>query len=158
MRFALMFCISLIVAPTFGQSGLYFSRNNKMIVSYHAGDKLTFRLKGEKFYTSQMIVGFQGDRIKFHYFDLELDEIDRIDISNENKNAIDVLSRLTFQAGVLFILIDIFNQGVIRNEGYEPTSASLIISGSLLATSGLAKLLSKKKFKIDGRKYKLQTL
>lgn len=140
------------------QSGLYVSKNNKFIANFHAGDEITFKIEGEDYYMTQMIIGFRGDNIQFHYFDLAIADITHIDISESRKTVFDVLSRYTLQAGVLFLLIDTFNQGVIRDEGFEPSSPSLIITGSLLASSAITKLLSKKKFKIDKRKVKLQTL
>ena len=141
-RFFFLLVLFAIVLPQdlFSQYYLVLKKRSKIKYVFEAGESLKFKLHGEDFYTKQMIVGFGPNKIRFHYFELDLSEVSHLKVPKARKNAVSLFSRLTLTAGVLFIFLDQFNQGFVIGEGFGPSEETLIISGALVGTGLLLKL------------------
>lgn len=160
MRSATLVIFILLFALQLGhaQSRLVVKKRGKIIATYQQGDHLKFRLKGENFYYNQLILGFEGEKIRFRFYDLHISEIEVIKAYSRKKNVAAVASALSSRAAIIFFGADLFNQGVVNGEGFEPSEATLIITGTLAATSLLTKFLAGNKVKIDGQKFTLEML
>ena len=155
--FLFLLLVPLSSSGVFAQYYLVLKNRTKIKYVFAAGDELKFKLHGEDFYNEQMIKGFGAEKIRFHYFDLALSEVSHIKVSELRKNGLTLLSRLAITGGVLFMVADQFNQLAIMNEALGPSDETLVITGTLIGTGLLLKLFQKRKFKIDGRKYRLET-
>lgn len=158
-RFYFLFTLFVLLSSSgvFAQYYLVLKKRTKIKYVFSAGDQLKFKLHGERFYNEQMIKGFGAEKIRFHYFDLALKEVSHIKVSRLRKNGLTLLSRLAISGGVLFMVVDQLNGLAILDEGLGPSEETLFITGTLLGTGLLLKLFQKRKFKINGRKYRLQT-
>ncbi len=157
-RFFLLLFPWLILATSHGLFAQYYlvlKKRSRVKHVFEAGESLKFRLKGERFYYEHMMVGFHPDKVRFHYFDLNINEIASLKIPKAGNYAVSLASQLTITGGVF--ALDQLNQGLVMNEGLGPSEETLLISGGLLGTGLLLKLFKKRKFKIDGIKYRLET-
>ncbi|MTI40542.1 hypothetical protein [Fulvivirga lutimaris] len=153
----LIIALGLSVAGV-AQSRLVVKKRGRIIATYQQGDHLKFKLKGENFYYNQLILGFDGEHIKFRFYDLHISEIETVKAYKIKKNAFAIVSAATSRAAIFFFTIDIFNQGIVKGDGFEPSEQTLMITGGLAITSLLTKLLAGNKVKIDGRKFNLEML
>lgn len=160
MRSVILAIFILLCAVQLGnaQSRLVIKKRGKIIATYQQGDHLKFKLKGEDFYYNQLVLGFEGELIKFRFYDIHVSEIETIKAFNRKKNAAAVVSAATSRAAIFFFSIDLFNQGIVNGDGFEPSEQTMMITGGLVATSLITKLLAGNKVKIDGRKFTLEML
>lgn len=133
---------------------LVLKKKNKTVATYVIGDKFKFKMKGEDYYTEQMIVGFAQDKIRFHYFDIKLDEIEQVH-KRKNRFLVDASSKI-MTAGVLFLLADQFNQTIINDQKIDAGKNTAIISGSIFATGLVMNLLGRSKVDLNKPRYRLE--
>ncbi|MEM9857302.1 MAG: hypothetical protein AAF843_08095 [Bacteroidota bacterium] len=143
------------VAPLSAQYYLQLKKRNKVIHTYMAGDNIKFKLKGEDFYTNQIITGVTDSTIKFRFLDVAFKDIEVLKLSSRRSYGLDLVAEFGMKAGIIFLVIDQFNQLAIQGEGLGPSSEVLIISGSLISTALIIWLLKKKKFKFKSGRYRL---
>lgn len=143
---------------TCAQSRLLIKKRGKIITSFQEGDHLKFKLQGENFYYNQMILGFDGENIRFRFYDIHISEIETIKAFSKKKNFPAFVSSATLTAAIFFFSIDLFNQGIVNGNGFEPSEQTLMITGGLAITSLLMKLLAGNKVKIDGRKFTMEMM
>lgn len=153
-----IFILLCVVQLCSAQSRLVIKKRGKIVATYKQGDHLKFKLKGENFYYNQLILGFDGEHIKFRFYDLHISEIEIVKAYNIKKNAFAVVSAATSRAAIFFFAIDLFNQGLVKKEGFEPSEQTLMITGGLAITSLITRLLAGNKVKIDNRKFTLEML
>jgi len=160
MRATILIILFTILSAQFvsAQSRLLIKKRGKIIASYREGDHLKFKLQDEDYYYNQLILGFDGENIRFRFYDIHISEIDIVKAYGKKKNFSGVVSDAALTAAIFFFAIDIFNQGVVNGDGFEPSEQTLMIAGSLAATSLLTKLLAGNKVKIDGRKFTLEMM
>jgi len=123
---------------------------------FESGDYIKFRVKGEKHWRKQLIVGFLENGIRFHYFDVLLEDIEAVKRPKSSLKA--GAANTLIWAGVGYLIIDQFNQFVIRDEPVDVNESTWIVSGTLVGIGVLWKLLMRKKYMIDGMKFRLETV
>ena len=124
-------------------------------VIFYEGDELRFRLKGEKHFIEDHILGLKGNTLRFHYFEIQTTDIEAVDIRGRKKSffSLGSLSGKLIFAGVAFIGIDQVNQVFIRDEPAGVSSTVAIVSASLVGGGILAGLLDKRYFKTGKKNY-----
>ncbi|MEM6522225.1 MAG: hypothetical protein AAGF85_07055 [Bacteroidota bacterium] len=152
--FLLLF-ILLFVSPLSAQYYLQLKKRNKVIHTYSSGDNIIFRLKDDKFYYDQMIMGVTDTTIKFRLYDVSIQDIELVKVPSRSSYGLDLLSSATLTAGIFFLAIDQANQLFVQDEGLGPSDEVLIISGVLVGSGLFIKLLKKKKFSFKNQKYRL---
>ncbi|MEM7107580.1 MAG: hypothetical protein AAF519_05085 [Bacteroidota bacterium] len=145
----------LFMPPLSAQYYLQLKKRNKVIHTYASGDNIIFRLKDDKFYYDQMITGVTGTTIKFRFYDVTIQDIEVVKVPSRSSYGLDLLSGAALTAGVFFLAIDQGNQLFVQGEGLGPSDEVLIVTGALVGTGVLIKLLKKKKFRFKSRKYRL---
>lgn len=135
------------------------NKPRKQIIFYE-GESMRFRLKGERFFNSGWIQGFGEDEIRFHYYRIKLDEIAEIDVDNKNFTIFNVKSwsNVLLVSGPLFLAIDQFNQGVIRDEPAGINSETVVVSGTMVASGLMLRWLRKRRWKCDRRKHRMKII
>lgn len=155
MRNILLFIFLACTIKVKAQTSLTLFRGSKAVATYNTGDNIRFKLTGEDFFYEKNITGFDPNRIFFHYFDISLDEIEVIHLKKGRKNALSVVSALAIRGGIIFMGADLINQGVVRGDGFQLSDGTWIIGGTLIGTSLLINLLSRKKFNVSKQKFRL---
>ncbi|MTI22195.1 hypothetical protein E1176_14280 [Fulvivirga sp. RKSG066] len=153
---ALLVVLLLISLSAFSQRYLVLKRRNHVLHQFAPGDDISFKLKGEKVFNNGLIIGFSDNSIKLHYNEISFDEIEKIKLPYRDSHFISLFSGLAVTGGVLFIGLDQANQLLVQGNGLGPSEETLMISGGLIGTGLLLQLFVKKKFKITGRKYRLE--
>ncbi len=122
-------------------------------IVFYEGEEMRFRVKGEKKYIKDYILGLQGDRIRFHYYSIKLSEIEAIDVRDRNFTVFSFRSSpgKLFVAGIGLVLIDQLNQVVIRDEPAGLSTGVAIASASLIASSFILRAIQKKVFRPGGK-------
>ncbi len=131
-----------------GQSRLMFKKNQNKIAYYETGDKISFRVKGEKTKLSGVIRGFEDSLIVFKNFKLNPSEITSMYVDDKTKIWYFLkykYEKLFLFAGTGYLLLDVLNNGELAEE-------TIIISSSLITAGLLAKWLISKRIKIKGRR------
>ncbi len=130
-----------------------FKKNNHRFAYYETGDIITFNIKGHPDKISDQIRGFEDSLIVFRFFKVNPKEITHIYVDGKTKSWFVIrykYEKLLLFAGVGYFLLDWVNTG-------EVTKETVIIGGSMIAGSLLAKILISKRMKIT-RKRKLAIL
>lgn len=151
----LFFCLLIVSCKASAQYYLQLKKRNKVIHTYTPGDRIRFKLKGDKYYSDQLIIGFANSTIKFRLLDVNINDIEAVKLPERSSYGLDLLAGATFTGGVLFLAIDQLNQLSVQDEGLGPSSETLLISGSLIGTGAILWLLKKKKFKFKSARYRL---
>lgn len=149
----LLHCYGSLLAQNF----LVLKKRSKVINTFHPGDDIVFKLKGESHFQKAMITGFSQEKIITHYFDLNLSEIDKIKLPDKKSHLVSLFSKLSITGGVLFITLDQANQVLVMRETFGPSEETLMISGSMIGFGLFLKLFVKRTFKINSYKYRLET-
>ncbi len=138
------------------QSYLYLNKIGRTTkVKFFEQELIRLRLKGDEFFVSGRITGFDKDAIKVSGVVIPITEIKSIDIRDKNFSMFSFRStpgKLAF-AGYGYTAIDWFNRRVVAGEvgsGVDMRVAS--VSTGLIGTSYLLKALRKKYFTVGGRK------
>lgn len=129
-------------------------------IIYNEGESMRFRLKGERFFTKGLIQGFGKDDIRFHYYRIKLDEIAEVDVSNKNFTVFSFRSgpgKLVV-SGLGYLLLDQFNQTVIRGESLGVSKQTAIVSGALTTSGFVLKGIQKKRFKMRKKKHVMEII
>lgn len=137
------------------QQYLVVKKRNKSKLVYETGDQLKFKVKGEKHWRKQLIVGFTEKGIRFHYFGIGLSDIEQIAIPVEDRNY--GIPNVLIHAGIGFFVIDQFNQTVVSGEEFDPNQSTVIVALAGVGAGCLWKFLKRRKFNIDGSRFRLQT-
>jgi len=126
-------------------------------IIFYEGESMRFRVKGEKYFVEDFIQGLSGNSIRFHYYNIQLDEIDAIDVRSRNFTVFSFRSSpgKLIIAGIGLIAIDQLNQVVIRDEPAGVSTGTAIVAGSLIASGFILRLIQKKYFR-PGGKYKIE--
>ena len=101
----------------------------------------------------------KGDEIRFHYFVVNVREIDVVDIRGKdpsNKTLRMASGKLIF-AGIALIGIDQLNQVVIRDEPAGVSTGIAITSAAIVGTGVAMRLIEKKYFRA-GKKSLIQII
>ncbi len=141
--------LMLCCFDSLGQKYLIFIKNSHRQAIYRKGEEVSFRIKGDKSKITDRIEGFEGDSlIVFQDYKINPRQISDIYIDKKTKDWYIVrykYEKLCLVSGIGFFVIDAINTGNIKNE-------TLIISGSLVSASFLAKWLIKDRMRIRGRR------
>ncbi|MEJ2003430.1 MAG: hypothetical protein P8X57_00350 [Cyclobacteriaceae bacterium] len=126
-------------------------------IIFEEGEQMRFRVKGEKHFVEDYIQGLSGDYIRFHYYNIHLDEIEAIDVRDRNFTVFSFRSSpgKLIVAGVGLIVIDQANQVLIRDEPAGLSTGTAIVAGSLVASGFLLRAIQKKYFR-PGGKFKIE--
>ena len=122
-------------------------------IIFEEGEEMRFRVKGEKHFIKDFIQGFSENRIRFHYYDIDLSEIEVIDIRDRNFRVLGVKSipGKLIVAGIGLVIIDQANQVLIRDEPAGVSTGIAIVSGSLVAAGFIIRAIQKKYFRPGGK-------
>ena len=122
-------------------------------IVFYEGEEMRFRVKGEKNFINDHILGLAGDRIRFHYYNIKLDEIDAIDVRDRNFTVFSFRSSpgKLIVAGIGLIAIDQVNQVFIRDEPAGVSTGTAIVAGSLIASGFILRAIQKKYFRPGGK-------
>ncbi|MEO1053837.1 MAG: hypothetical protein AAFX87_24580 [Bacteroidota bacterium] len=129
------------------------------IVKFYTGERIRFRLTGERDFNTALIKGFGYNTVKFHYYEIHVSEIVEIDTRGKS------FSQFNFRggagklivAGIAFPLVDAFNRSVVQGQDFSISRKALPVTGGLIGAAVLLKLIEKKKFKL-GRKYIIEVI
>jgi len=153
--------LSLLIAVCgqidYAQDYLLLTKKNRPYrVKYYAGDEMRFKLKGEKHYYKALIKGFESRKIIFHYYSIDLSEIEVIDVSGKNFTVFSFRSSpgKLLVSGMALLAIDQFNQTVIREEPFGVNGNLAIVGGAISLTGIVLKLIQKKRWKMLKPKHK----
>lgn len=163
-RFLCSFCLLFLFAFGFGQKveGPYLllqKAGSQKRVIFKEGEKIRFKVKGEDHFRKDFIVGLHGDRIRFHYQEVVLSEIEVIDIRHKEFGTFKLSpagNKVIF-AGALFIIGDYISQSLIREEEGGLSGTTYAIGGGIISVGILMKLAKKRKFR-PGRRYILDII
>ncbi|MDX1628398.1 MAG: hypothetical protein R3345_06845 [Fulvivirga sp.] len=144
----------LLFTEATGQQYLILKKRDQVKAIYKQGDDIIFRIKEEDHFRRQLIVGFDSLALRFHYFDVALDDIAEVERPAEDINY--GWSTALIQAGVMYLVADQFNQVVIRDEPLSVSASTFIISSTLVTSGLLWRLLKRKKYNLNKRHYSLQ--
>lgn len=139
----LSFCTSCL-----GQRYLIFIKNRYRQAIYRAGDEISFRVKGDKSKITAQIESFEDTAIVFDGLKINPRNITDIYVDDKTKDWYIIrykYEKLFLIAGVGFLLIDGGNTGSFNNK-------TLLISGSFVSASFLARWLIKDRMRIRGRR------
>ena len=154
--FSFLFLFSLVL--TFSASAQYYlqlKKRTKVIHTYSAGDHIKFKLKGDDFYSDQVVIGVTDSTIKFRLLDIALTDIEAVKVPERGSYGLDLISGAAITAGIFFMVIDQANQLFVQGEGLGPSKETLLISGSLIGSGLFLRLFKKKKFKFKSKRYRL---
>ncbi len=130
---------------------------SKRQIQYSSGDEIIYKLKEEDFYRTDHIIALNDTAIEFHYHQILFHEIDKINIKGQRfsgANFRSIGSKLQF-VGLGYIIIDQFNQVIVRGEDAS-FNQNVWISGGLIYIGGtIMKILNPKKIKLGG-KYRIR--
>lgn len=127
---------------------LLFQKNRHRQVIYTTGDKITFRVRGDRSKITGLIRGFQNGEIVFRDYKIAPEEISHLYVDDKTRQWFILrykYEKLFLLSGSGFLLLELINTGEIRQE-------SLLVGGSLVTAGLLARLLITKTIKIKGRK------
>ena len=160
-------CSILLVFLIFTQTGilaqepyLSLSKINKVSeVTFYEGETIRFRLKGEKYFIEEHILGLSGDEIRFHYFVVNVRDIDVVDIRGKDPSntTLRMASGKLIFAGIALIGIDQLNQVVIRDEPAGVSTGIAITSAAIVGAGVAMRLIEKKYFRV-GKKSIIQII
>lgn len=160
MRFVIFFFL-LLSFCCHGQSYLLLKKKNRPYnVVFKVGEKLRFKLKGERFFTESMITGFGDNYIQFHYYKIALDEIAVIDVKDKKFTVFSFTSgpgKLMI-SGIALLSTDQFNQMVIRHEPFNIQGDIAKIAGSLTLSGILLRLIQKKRWKLNKKTHLIEII
>jgi len=130
--------------------------SNKQI-QYSSGDEISYKLKEEDFYRIDHIIALNDSAIEFHYHQILFHEIDKINIKGQRfsgANFRSIGSKLQI-VGIGYIIIDQFNQVVVRGEDGS-FNQNVWISGGVIYIAGtIMKITHPKKVTLGG-KYRIR--
>jgi len=151
----------LIALQCQGQGYLLLKKRNRPYkVLFQVGEKLRFKLKGERFFTESMITGFGDNYVQFHYFKIALDEFSVIDVKDKKFTVFSFTSgpgKLMI-SGVALLSVDQFNQIIIRHEPFNINGDIAKIAGSLTLSGILLRLIQKKKWKLYKKSHLIEII
>lgn len=154
----LCFLLILISSLSATAQGTYLYLNKlgrTTKVKFYEQETIRFKLKGDDYFTSGRITGFEADAIKVEDVTIPLKEIVSVDIRDKNFSMFSFRStpgKLAF-AGYGYVFIDWFNRRVVageQNAGIDMRVAA--VSTGLIGTGYLLKALRKKYFTVGRRK------
>jgi len=120
-------------------------RNKHKNAYYEAGDKISFRIEGDKSKIAGRILDLKDSVIVFENFEVVVDKITWLYVDNKTGWWLRYkLAEFSFKGGGCALFLYLINSH-IRYGG------TLIIGGSLIGIGILAKLLIGNKIKIKGR-------
>ena len=126
-------------------------------IVFYEGEQMRFRVKGEKHFVQDYIQGLSEDRIRFHYYNIHLDEIEAIDVRDKNFTVFSFRSSpgKLIVAGFGLVAIDQANQVFIRDEPAGVSTGVAIVAGGLVASGFILRAIQKKYFR-PGGKFKIE--
>lgn len=145
----IFFCGTLSNRARAQEPFLLLKRTNSLYqITIFEGEEIRFRLHGDKHYRQDHILGLKGNEIRFHYYSVNLDDIQSIDVRSRNPRSFfrSGPGKLIF-AGVALIGIDQLNQVVVRDEPAGVSTGIAIVSGSLIGAGILLKVIDRKYFR-----------
>lgn len=155
MKLIFSLLLTCLIYQTAAQQYLVVKKRNNARLVFQSGDQLKFKVKGEKHWRRQLIIGFLENGIRFHYFDINLNDIEQIAIPIEDRNY--GIPNVLIYAGIGFFVIDQFNQTVVNEQELDPNQSTIIVALTGIGTGFLWKLLKRKKYSVDGSRFRLET-
>ena len=123
-------------------------------VKFYEQEPIRLKLKGDDYFVSGKITGFEKDAIKISKVSVQLEKIESIDIRDKNFSMFSFRStpgKLAF-AGYGYTAIDWFNRRVVAGEkGAGIDTRVAAVSTGLIGLGYIVKALQKKYFKIGPR-------
>jgi len=145
-----IFCLFLLF-PAFGQTHLAIKKpSGKKKEEFFIGDWLVYRLKNDDKVQRDVIHGFdvgQGE-VVFEYTSVPLKDIEWVYSQKEHRK---IYQNKLIAAGILFPIIDQFNNMVIAKNDFRWSRGVLITSGGLILTGLSIHLLQRKKYHLKNR-------
>lgn len=157
--FIFMACF-LLTLSSFGQNIMVLQRgsNEKTRIKYEEGDQLTYLQEGLDYYITDIITEISKDYIALSENVITPKQVVSIDIRNkdERNRTLSNLTLLPAAGGILLLLAESINS-LYSDGGLSYNNETLIISGTLLASSLVMSQLRYKKFK-PNRRNKIQLI
>jgi hypothetical protein len=132
----------------FGQSKLVFVKKKFREAAYTQGDRISFRIKGERIKFNDIIRGFEDTAIVFKDYKINPSRITHLYLDKKTKNWYFLKykwDKLCVFAGAGYLILDVLNTGEIYGE-------TVLISGALISTGILANALFGKRIRIKGKR------
>ena len=119
-------------------------------LEYHLQQSITYKLKGEKFYRTDVIEDLVDDVIVFQFAFFRLKDIDAVDIRTKPTDKVDFSRHwLTIiVGGVGYFLVDQFNNAIINGNSARIDEKVLRTSAIITGAGIMMKVLKKKKVKL----------
>ena len=126
-------------------------------IIYKSGDKISFRLIGEKHYRTDHIVSLDDTSIQFHYNNIPYRDISHINTKGRSFSGFNARTLATYAQviGPAYIAIDQFNQVVVRGEEASFNEGVWVAGGLIFLGGTLIKIANPLKKRL-GEKYRLK--
>ncbi len=151
MKVTLPLFFFFLLFPAFGQTHLAIKKpSGKKKEEFFIGGWLIYKLKNDDKIQRDVIHGFdveQGE-VVFEYISVPLKDIEWVYSQKEHRNT---YQTKLIAAGVLFPIIDQFNNMVIAKNDFRWSQGVLITSGGLILTGLSINLLRRKKYRLKNR-------
>jgi len=119
-------------------------------LEYHLQQSITYQLKGESFYRTDMIENLVDDVIVFRFGFFRLKDIRAVDIRAKPTGKVDFFRHWEsfIAGGVGYFLLDQFNNAIINGNRVRIDEKVLRTSAIITGAGVLMKVLKKKKVKL----------
>lgn len=139
-----------LIAASFAQKMVAFDKKGKVKrVRYYVGDEISVGLMDNTFLFGQ-ITKIEEKSFRIDNETIEKDSVKYVYLSRD-QSALKIFSRAFFTAGAVYFPMVTFNR-TINGDRPIVTESAAIISGSLITSSILLNLLTKKKYRISEKR------
>jgi hypothetical protein len=135
------------IANCFGQRNLLMlqKKNKNKTILYEPGETITFRICGTKSKIKSEILELKDSVIVFRGFEVPINKIACLYIDEKTRWWLRYkIAQLSLIVGSGYLLLDVINTG-------ELSKNTLLVSGGIIGTGLIAKILISNKIKIRGR-------
>lgn len=146
----------LILVPSIAQKKLIIARPaSPAKYVFYEGERIRFKLKGEKFWSEALIQGLGENYIRLHYVNINLSEIEAIDVRGRGSGRfLSTMASVAVIGGGGFAAIDQINRTLVHGQPGVDEKA-LLIGGALVSAGVIFHLLKRKKVRI-GRRFRIR--
>lgn len=147
-RLFMAFILLLLMCPDARPQKLLFHKSRFREVTYKPGDKIAFRLKGDRTKISAQILGFEDSLVVFKDMMVDPSKISHMYVDKKTRSWFFLrykYEKIFLIAGVGYGVLDVLNTGEFDAQTWK---ASAVLVGAGL----LAKVLIKDTIRIKGRR------
>ena len=149
---ALLVAISLLVPGiAFSQKYLVVEKlGTRKRYEYRVGQKITYKLKNEDFFRTDVITQLETNVIAFGFGFYSFEQIEAVNINRKPRSGVDAtkFSPFLLLGGAGYFLLDQFNNSVINGNKLSINDNVLRTSSVLVGLGALPLILKKRKVKL----------